>query len=286
MPDLHQRKMIKILLFLGLFSIAYGDDRIVAWIDDEIITKKELEDIQKKGLDKNEALYAMIDQILLTKEAKRIGISISEGIVEERMRELPKGVQTDEISLKKKISDEFLRMRLLNIMRKRIGIEEEEILSNLNGYKEEVRIDFLAFENEEDANKSFLELTKDRVTTYRIQNLDFLCPLEMKKEFFDVCLQLEEGRISHPFPMDDKFYIIIMKEKRDTPNYHLKKIRDEFFIEVMGRVKPRKDKETREEILLELASLIEEKIKEERFEETFFSFISKLRKNAYIVMEE
>ncbi|MEW6681216.1 MAG: hypothetical protein AB1297_09425, partial [bacterium] len=69
---------------------------------------------------------------------------------------------------------------------------------------------------------------------------------------------------------------------RETEASHLAKIRDELFIENRGRIRRISREETREDVLAEILSLTEERLKNQRFEEYFSQFIEEIRKEAYI----
>ncbi|MEW6007698.1 MAG: SurA N-terminal domain-containing protein [bacterium] len=276
------------LFFLCVTLNLCCDDRIIAKVEDEIITQKELS-YEKKDIE------AIIDNILLQKKAAKLGIVVSESMVLERIEEIKNSFSSpslfkealqaqgiDEPCLKLRIKNEITKARLINLFKERIRIAEDELLLNFDKYQSEVCVDFLERENEEDAKKAFLELTKFGTTNLEIKNTGFFCYPEMQEEFSKQAFGLDEGKISHPFKIGKKFYIIKGAEKRETEDLHLAKIRDELFMEVKGRIRQKTKDETRDDIQYEILGLIEEKLKEKRLEEYLSSFIQELRKNAYV----
>lgn len=276
------------LFFLCATFYLYGDDRIIAFVENEVITQREFI-LEKKDIE------AIIDNILLQKKADELGIVVSDSMILERIEEVKgsfispslfkEALQSqgiDEAGLKLRIKNDITRARLINLFKERIRIPEDELLLNFDRYQNEVCIDFVEAENEEGAQKAFLELTKLGTTSLKIENTGFFCFPEMQEEFSKQAFSLEGGKISHPFKVEGKFYIIRGGEKRETEDLHLAKIRDELFIETMGRAKEISKDETRNDIEYEILSLIEEKLKEKRLKEYLSQFIKELRKEAYI----
>jgi|GEM_PF-6771798 len=283
--------MKKVFLFLfGLTITIRCDDRIIAWVEDEVITQKELEESDKN-------LEEMINNIIFQKAASKLGINIPESMVLERIEEIKggfpsyikfqealqrQGIQEEE--LKTRIKNELLRARFINLLKGRIKIKEDELFSSVDKWEEEVNVDFFEMKNEDDANKAFLELTKTGTTSHEIKNTGFFCFSEMREEFSNVAFSLDEGKISHPFKMDGKFYIIKRGEKRETSSEHLAKIRDELFMENKGRVREKTKGETRDDIFAEILSLTQERLKNQRFEEYLLQYINEIRKEAYVLV--
>ncbi len=272
-----------------------ADDRIIAWVDNEVITQKQMDYEEKEGIDFRDVLEVNINQILLQKHALELGITASDDMVLERIEEIKdqfpspslffsalqnKGM--NEETFKKKIKDELTRARFINLLKERQRIPEDELLSNFDKWQSEIDVDFLEFKSEKDANNVFLELTKNGTTTLEIKNTGFFCYPEMKEEFSKIAFKLDEGKISHPFKMEVKFYIIKRGEKRQTSDSHLAKIRDELFMETRGRIRKPSSDENRDDINNEILSLTEEKLKNEKFEEYMSLFLEELRKSAYI----
>ncbi len=283
------------VFLLGLTLSLQADDRIIAWVDNEVITQKQMDYELKEGIDFKEVLEANINQILLQKKASELGITASDAMVLERIKEIKESFSSpslffsalhnkgmNEETFKKKIKDELTRARFINFLKERIRIGEDELLSDFDKWQSEVCVDFFEFKSEVDANKAFLELTKSGTTTYETKNSGFFCFSEMKEEFSNVAFKLDSGKISHPFKMEKKFYIIKRGEKRQTSDSHLVKIRDELFMETRGRIRKNSPDENRDDVNNEILSLTEEKLKNKKFEEYMSLFLEELRKNAYI----
>lgn len=286
-----------IILFCFVLNLS-ADDRIIGWVEDEVITQKELDYALREGVDKNRAIEEMVNLILFQKRAGQLGINISDAMVLERLEEIKGGFASsllfnsaledkgmDEALFKKRIKKELAKARLINILKERIKIKEDELLSNFDKWQEEVCVYFLEFKNEKDANRVFLELTKDGTTTERIETTGFFCFPEMQSEFSKIAFALDEGKISHPSKIGEKFYIIKGGEKRKTDDSHLARIRDELFMENRGRIKRKTPNENTEGILAEILSLTEERLKNEKFEEYLKEFLNEIRSSAYIKLK-
>lgn len=282
------RKFI-ILFCLGL-NLS-GDDRIIGWVENDVITQKELDYALKEGV----GIEEMANSILLQKKALELNIAVSDAMVLERIEEIKEGFGgsflfnsaleekgMNEALFKKRVKRELTKARLINLLKERIKIKEDELLSNFDKCQEEVCVYFLEFKNEKDANRVFLELTKEGTTTEKVKTTGFFCFFEMQEEFSKIAFQLDEGKISHPFKIGEKFYIIKGGEKRKTEDSHLAKIRDELFMENKGRIRKKTPDENREEILAEILSLTEERLMNEKFEEYFKEFLNEIRSSAYI----
>ncbi|MEW6679812.1 MAG: SurA N-terminal domain-containing protein, partial [bacterium] len=159
------------LFFLCVTLNLCCDDRIIAKVEDEIITQRELS-YEKKDIE------AIIDHILLQKKAAELGIVVSDTLILERIEEIKNSFSSpslfkealqaqgiNEPCLKLRIKNDITRARLINLFKERIRIAEDELLLNFDRYQNEVCVDFVEAENEKDAQETFLELTKFGTTS-------------------------------------------------------------------------------------------------------------------------
>ena len=288
-------KKIVFLFFLGITGVSFcATDGIVVWINDDVITESEVAASLLPGISKEQVVDMMINQMLLTQEARKRFSGTKEEIDErlERIKEDFEGnegfytalslQQIDESFLRKRIEEEILKQRLISYMKEKIAVSEEGLAEEFSQYLEEIQVSYLVFEKKAEADNSFLELKQKGTTTSLAKELDFFCSPEMREEFSKICFALEEGEISHPTPIEDKFYIIICKKRQPTSIESLQRIREEFLSE-SGRMELEKPQEQeREKILDDISELIEERMKKAQLNKKISHLITKLREKAYI----
>jgi peptidyl-prolyl cis-trans isomerase SurA len=174
-PGIALRVFMNILAPLWLVSGAlpgYGElvDRIVAIVNDDIITLSELDEAvdpyamqmrsslhgqQEEGklLSKlrEDILNRMIDEKLADQQSKRLGVSVSDSEVDQRMEQMTGQQSMSKEALKKaleaqgytldeyldRLKEQMLRMKLINIeVKSKIAITEEEIRDYYDKHKE------------------------------------------------------------------------------------------------------------------------------------------------------
>ncbi|MEK9149764.1 MAG: hypothetical protein AAB267_06935, partial [Candidatus Desantisbacteria bacterium] len=269
-------KKIVFLFFLAIVGVSYcRADEIVVRVNDEVITSSEIASIT--GISPEQVIDMMINQMLLTQEARK-SFSVTKEEIDERLARVKgdfgkeeefytalslQGI--DEFSLRKRLEEEILKQRLVASLREKIAVPEERLTEELSMYSEEMQVSYLVFEEKEDADNNFLAIKQKGTTTSPIKEIDFFCAPEMREEFSKICFALEEGQISHPTPIDNKFYIIICKKRQPTSLRSLQRILEEFLSE-SGRQDLEKPQE-REKILDDILELIEERIKKEELNE-------------------
>lgn len=146
-------------------------DRVVAIVNEDVITLSELneeaEPYAKKIRDafygpeeerrmlfklREEILNKMIDQTLTDQESKRLGISVLESEVDQRLEniksekflteeDLQKALAAEGYTLeeyRKKMKEQMLRIKLINVeVKSKIAITEEEIRDDYDKHKEQ-----------------------------------------------------------------------------------------------------------------------------------------------------
>jgi foldase protein PrsA len=260
--------MRKVLFVILLWTTALPsvEDEIVVWVNSDVITKREVSSL---------SLDAMVNQRLLVQEAERRQITISDSAVDEVYQSYKrKGL--DEYGLREKIREEMMRAQLLSLIRERVRVAEKEILERLAQYQKEAEISYALFSDKKEAEEVFVELKRNGTTTYPLKKIGSFCYPEMREEFSKIAFSLEEGQISHPFEIDGQFYIIICGKIRETSIESLQRIKGE----LLG-IELKEDKD-REELLNDIANLLEEEMREREFRRRVSQLIEELRERAYI----
>lgn len=286
-------KKIAFLFFLLVAQVSFClTDGIRVWVNDEVITESEVSASLLPGISEEQVIDMMINQMLLAQEARK-GFSVTKEEINERLARVKEDFDKeeefyatlslqgiDESYLRKKIEEEILKQRLVSSLREKIAVPEEKLVEKLSEYCEEMQVSYLVFEQKQEADDCFLELKQKGTTTNPVKEIDFFCAPEMREEFSKICFSLEEDQISHPTPIDDKFYIVICKKRQPTSTESLARIREEFLLDSGSQdlEKP----QGREKIFDDILELIEERMKKEELNKKISHLIEGLREKAYI----
>jgi len=174
-PGIALRVFINMLVPLWLVSGAppgYGElvDRIVAIVNDDVITLSELDEAaepyamqirssvhgqqeEEKLLSKlrEDILNRMIEEKLADQESKRLGVSVSDSEVDQRMEQMTGEQSMSEEALKKaleaqgytleeyraRLKEQMLRMKLINLeVKSKIAITKEQIRDYYDKHEE------------------------------------------------------------------------------------------------------------------------------------------------------
>lgn len=151
--------LLFIILLLCFFSTSYAQDKIVAIVNQDVITQKDYADFlnfmrlqlssQYKGREleekinsaKTDLLNRLIEDRLILQEAKKNGISVDEGRIKARLNEAKKGYPTEkqfqndlmsqgltQADIEKKIREQFLMFAIVEReVRSKISIKPEEV---------------------------------------------------------------------------------------------------------------------------------------------------------------
>jgi len=188
--------IVCVFLFSGLARAAVILDRVVAIVNQEVITWSELyknmeadaspgvkamkEDERRKVFRENETsfLETLIDVRLQMQEAKNLGISVSDGEVQESVDSIKKKYSMSEEAFreslkregftfeeyKKRLREQIIIGKLVNVqIRSKIVVKDEDIrkfiagnkdaLENTEGYK----ISQIVLKKQKDADKNLIE---------------------------------------------------------------------------------------------------------------------------------
>jgi parvulin-like peptidyl-prolyl isomerase len=151
--------LLFIILLLCFFSTSYAQDKIVAIVNQDVITQKDYADFlnfmrlqlssQYKGREleekinsaKADLLNRLIEDRLILQEAKKNGISVDEGRIKARLNEAKKGYPTEkqfqndlmsqgltQADIEKKIREQFLMFAIVEReVRSKVSIKPEEV---------------------------------------------------------------------------------------------------------------------------------------------------------------
>ncbi len=197
-------RIILILLFITIYDVrytmydVYAQDKIVVIVNEDVITKKDLDDFivftriqlsrEYKGREletklqsmKLDLLNKLIEDRLILQEAKRNKIIINEERVKARINEIKKRYPTDagfqkdlakqglaQVDLETRIREQLLMYVVVeNKVRSYITVTPDEVTSfynrNMHQFKteEEREVEVIAFENEDLAKTFSYEYTR------------------------------------------------------------------------------------------------------------------------------
>lgn len=260
-------------------------NKIIAWVNNDIITKDELDmamsEIEATGVKskKEDVLEKLIEERLILQAAYEKGVEIDSSDVERIMSNIKakftsdeefeqalssEGVTIDE--LKEKYRESLLKKEIVDIeVGSKVSISEKEIEAIKYKFSYQVKVKHILVKNKADA--ILIQSRIDRgesfdnmVQEYSISKanggiLDFFSPNQMIKEFSDACFNLtKKGEMSGIIETKLGFHIIMLLDKRDTPEDELNQIIEEQKI----------------------------RIREEKFNNEFSKWIDILKEKAYI----
>ncbi|MDI6735129.1 MAG: peptidylprolyl isomerase [bacterium] len=283
------------LISLTCLSEAKTVNRIVAWINDEIITQAEIDKamnmlgsgIKPEQMDKlrRQVLDKLIEEKLILQEAKRQKIKVSVQEVEEELARIKsqfksiddfkKAIKEEgftEDDLRKEYEENLIKGELVNSeVRANIQVSQEELSQIRNEYSYQIKVRHILVRTKPEAililarldrNESFEDLAKrysiDKGNKDKGGLLDFFTKGKMVREFSEAAFALKRpGEISGIVETKFGFHIIQFVEK----------------------------KELTQEELNELIKTQESKLRQAKFNEEFSGWINKLKEKSYIKIE-
>ena len=162
MKGIKKKVILFIILAMGLASSSFAIivERVVAVVDNEIITHSDVmvlvSQYSSQGMDEGMALNLLIENLLVQKEAKRVGVEVSDKDVDATIEGMRKEsrLNTEEfiaelrmegISLadyKKQVKDNILKMRIVDIMLKnKLIIKDDDIKRYYETHQDEFLMD-------------------------------------------------------------------------------------------------------------------------------------------------
>jgi len=252
-----------LILFLSVCSAYSLEDKVVAIVNNDVITKAELdiyinmlkmqikeEDWQKHEMTERKALDSLIENKLILQEAKNNKIEIEERYVESRLAKMRNSFPSETafmdflsrqgfslMELEKSIKEQMIADRLIAMkIRGRILISPGEVTDYYNEHindfylPERVYVDSIFTGNEKLAKEVYNEL-KDGVDFDQLQkqyskraSLGMVVKGQLLKEIEDAVFNLGVGEFSKPVETSDGFYIFKAKEKLPPSARELKDV--------------------------------------------------------------
>lgn len=278
-----------IFIFLTLVSNiqAVTINKIIAWVNNDIITEDELNmamsEIEATGVKskKGDLLEKLIEERLILQAAYEKGVEIDSSDVERIMSNIKARFNSDEEfeqalssegvtidDLKEKYRESLLKKEIVDIeIGPKVSISEEEIEAIKHKFSYQVQVKHIMVKNKSDAiliqsrmdrGESFDNMVEEYSICPSKTNggvLDFFSPNQMLKEFSDACFNLtKKGEISGIIETNLGFHIIMLLDKRDIPEQELNQIIEEQKI----------------------------RMREEKFNKEFSRWIDNLKEKAYI----
>jgi len=261
-------------------------NRIVAWVNDEVITLQELNDviIENPNANKKEILQGIIEQKLILQEAIKQGVEIPDEQVDEIMDAMKKQFPTEKAfedallkegtnkgELREKYKENLIKQQWIGMeVRKRVRVSPEKINKIRKNLSEEIRVRHILVKSAEEAvlilaridrGEDFEGLAKEHSICPSGKNggdLGFFHRYQMIQEFSEKAFNLKIGEVSQVVKTNLGYHIIKMIEKRETPR----------------------------DTLQTLIQEQEEKLKKEAFEQEIEALLKELKAKAYLVVND
>ena len=294
-------KKIYILLLMILpiyvFNVYGVEDKVVAVINNEAITKAELDTYinmiklqigqdgwKHYGMSEKLALENLIEDRLISQEAKRKELKISDRLIEARVDEVKRklgsegnfseflisqGLSLSE--LKGRFKESMLSEKLINMeVRSRIFVSPKEVTEyykeHIDDFSQEERIRIESiFVESKDTIARIYERLEAGMHFERLQkkyseksSLGIVTKGQLLKEIEDVIFDLELGEFSSPLELSGGYYIFLLKEKLPASTKKL--------IEVQDNIR---------NILLDT-----------KYNKRLREFVDKLKANSYIIIKD
>jgi peptidyl-prolyl cis-trans isomerase SurA len=304
MNNINQEKTVKkilLLVSLALFMCTCNsyaiEDKVVAIVNNEVITKAELDVYinllkmqigesgwQQYGMTQRKVLEDLIEKRLIVQEAKNKKIQADERIVESRLAKMEKGFSSSgEFSdflrqqglslseLEGHVKEQILGEKLINSqIRSMIFINPSEVTDYYRNhtsdfcFPERVQVDSI-FTEGEDAIKEAYGKLESGADFPQIQkqysqrsNLGLIDKGQLRPEIEGVIFSLEVGKFSEPFPTREGYYIFLVREKLPPSQKKLTDVQPEIY----------------------------NMLWEEKFNTKLKQFIQELKEKAYIVIKD
>ncbi len=280
--------LISLMIITTMNAAASSDEiinKIVAWVNNDVITLQELNNVAATNPDvsKEEILQGLIEQKLILQEAVKQGFEISDEQIDEIINEMKKQFQTEkafeDALLKEGTNKEELRERYRENLTKQQWIRMEvgkkikispEKMNKIRGDLScEIRVRHILVKSTEDAvlilaridrGEDFEGLAREYSVCPSGKNggdLGFFHKYQMIPEFSEKAFNLKIGEVSQIVKTNLGYHIIKLIEKKETP-------KDAF------------------QILLQEQ---EEKLRKEAFDHEMESLLKDLKARAYIIIE-
>jgi parvulin-like peptidyl-prolyl isomerase len=297
---------IVMLLTSPVFCAGEVMDRIIAIVNDDIITLKEAEKhvrVEKEGrfvsineyltnLRLQEKIDLLIDDVLIQQQAKRLKIEVEEKEVEAIIENIKKQYLIDDAELKQKLKEDnisyedfkvglrnnFLKNRLLNrVISPEVNVGEQDLRQYYDTHKEE-------FINEEYRLQQIFVSGQQKDGQKRIAEAYKL--LQEGKSFEDVARDYSDDKKSAATGGDIGFAkkVDLIPQLREVAGVLALGAYSSIITTPYGfHILKLAEKKKGETMTFEMAKdIINEKIVQEESEKRYKDYIAKLRKGSYI----
>jgi len=243
--------------------ISFAQDRIVAVVNDEIITQKDLDDFsnfmrlqtQKEYL-KSELLEILIEDRLILQAALKENLEVLPERINARIESIKRSSRSMEdfentlknkglslSDLESKIKEQILMYDIIERkIRSKIFVSPQEITNYFLDHPTEFiepekrRILSLNIEDHNLANKIKEEFSNfkdfaDIASEYslKIEDLGWLNKEQLRPEISEVIFKLKKGEISSILSLDDRFHIFKVEEILEERRMSLKDCQEEIY---------------------------------------------------------
>ncbi len=258
--------MVLISLFLSATNIYGVEDKVIAIVNDEAITKAELNayvnliklQIGYDGwaqfeMTEEKALENLIEDRLILQEAQRNELEIENRLIESRLADTKRriGSESDFTSflasqgislsdLRQKIKEKMLSEKLVNIkVRSRIFVSPREVTEfykeNIDEFysPEQVRLESIFVGDKDTAQKIYQRLKEGADFTSLQEkyseksNLGLVSKGQLLKQIEDVIFALKVEEFSAPVEISDGYYVFLVKEKIESSHLKLIEAQDD-----------------------------------------------------------
>lgn len=268
------------MLIFSSYSQAEIVERIVAWINDEIVTLTELGEAYQELKStlpegerlpsKRELLERMIENRLLLQEARREAIKVSGGEVQENIERMKAGFLSEKAfelaleregikieDLKKRYKEELMIKKLIDKeVKPEIEVAKKEIrkyyYSNKERFKEleRVEINHILFADYSQAAKAWERLSSG-VKFAQVAGEEYLGSFEkgqLERNIEKVAFNLKEGEVSQIIKTESGYHIIKLKKKKETRLKRLSEVKEKIRNILSSRKMEKKLQEYLEEL--------------------------------------
>ncbi|MCK4647999.1 peptidyl-prolyl cis-trans isomerase [bacterium] len=256
------KKSFLFLLFLMLVFVGHSQaeivERVVARVNDEIITLTELEKTYRELKSaflgearlpsRGELLERMIENRLLLQEAKREGIKVSQGEVQENIERVKstflsekafkmalerEGIKIED--LEKRYREELVIKKLIDKeVKPEIEVSKKEIRNyyekNKKRFREEerVKIRHILFEDYSQAEKA-LKRIKSGTNFEEVAKGGYLGSFkrgQLDRKIEEVAFNLKEGEISSIVKTESGYHIVKLEKKEEARLKKLSEVKE------------------------------------------------------------
>ena len=268
------------VLFLNIRFVSATEDKLVAIVNDEIITEGDVrgfvnilnlqlssqfegELLKEKMRELEEgAVDNLIDDMLISQEAKRLGYEVEEEIIKTRIKEFEDRFISDEefdlylkmhkltpADIEKKISDQILMREIIEReVRSRVFVHPKEVTDYFEQNKEQfqdveridldsmfIRIEDTAQEASGKASEVMKLLAEGEDFASLRDEFSDSSPIgivekgQLNPEIEEVVFKLKVGEVTVPIQTNNGIYIFKVNEKISAGDMKLEEVRDKIY---------------------------------------------------------